>query len=277
MAPETSKFHYDVNTFIKAVKERRCLWDRAEEDHKHKVKKMMAWDEILRVLEPRYPDMDAGTREKHISILTSRWANLRDAFVRSLKNSSHASQNGYPPKPYVYHEQMKFLISDGNYDFLAYGHLHPQTEIVTDEHGEAEMTPLLTIDDITHFSPLVQIEQSDSCQDYSWEPTRSSKARGVNVKKRKSEQNCKCHRKTPVTDEDMSFFHSLLTPIKTLNMAEKMEFRIGVMALLQSLMNKGDDGDVTSSRKSRVNSESTERNFGNVVKEEFDVSSPNDV
>uniref|UniRef100_A0A6P7FL98 Uncharacterized protein LOC114329053 n=1 Tax=Diabrotica virgifera virgifera TaxID=50390 RepID=A0A6P7FL98_DIAVI len=40
--------------------------------------------------------------------LIKRWTHIRDAFLKSLKK--HNNKNGRKPRPYVYHEQMSFLM-----------------------------------------------------------------------------------------------------------------------------------------------------------------------
>lgn len=56
MAPTKppKEFKYDVYTLIENVQHRPCLWNRTLDVYKDRFERHTAWEEIFRILEPKY-------------------------------------------------------------------------------------------------------------------------------------------------------------------------------------------------------------------------------
>ncbi|XP_050515313.1 uncharacterized protein LOC126890432 [Diabrotica virgifera virgifera] len=95
---------------IPLVQERGVLWDKTLDSYKEKPLKVSAWQEICCQLIPDYEDLDERERRACGKLVSTRWANLRDAWLRATKNEVRKSEAGAKfSKPYIYKRQMSFL------------------------------------------------------------------------------------------------------------------------------------------------------------------------
>lgn len=164
----------------------------------------------------------------------SKWRSVRDNYIRSLKKQAECNKSGSGRKKiqrYIFEEQLSFLKkgrelrpttssirSDLNEEDADATQLSDNMAIsdvsLTDEHiNNAEKT-VLTLPHIK--KKKINLEEKlalflDSRQQSSNEPNRVT------------------------DDEDLNFYKSTLPLVKTLNMEQKMQFRIQLMQLLQCI------------------------------------------
>lgn len=152
-------------------------------------------------------------------MITTKWQNIRDAFIRSLKNRSG---QGYTKK-YIYSDQLKFLL-----------------KIVQKDDTES------SINESELFKKVDDIEKNieNDIESLSNEIMQSPEHSKSTIKKNKRQllddaldrEILKSLKATPTPpDEDESFFNSVLPSIKKMSEDEKFDFRIGVLNLIQSI------------------------------------------
>ncbi|CAH2090252.1 unnamed protein product [Euphydryas editha] len=98
-------FKYDLITLFELIEARPCLWNKSSEEFKNKSLREKSWQEIFSCLDDTYEEQSREEKKKTGLIIMSKWANIRDAFMRSLK-----TKNGQVKKKYLYSEYLQFLL-----------------------------------------------------------------------------------------------------------------------------------------------------------------------
>lgn len=98
-------FKYDLLTLFELIEARPCLWNKSSEEFKNKSLREKSWQEIFSSLDDTYEEQSREEKKRTGVIIMSKWANIRDAFMRSLR-----TKNGQVKKKYLYSEHLQFLL-----------------------------------------------------------------------------------------------------------------------------------------------------------------------
>lgn len=153
--------------------------------------------------------------------ITTKWQNIRDAFVRSLKKKSGQAMQ----RKYVYHDQLQFLFKVVNKDETISS--ISDTEIGdVEQEFEIPISPENTPTTSEGSSQLSLVSKKQSNRKRMAE--RMADPIESEILKRLKESS------VPV-DEDESFFNSMVPTVRKMSDDEKLEFRMGVLQLIQKI------------------------------------------
>ncbi|GBP71717.1 hypothetical protein EVAR_33130_1 [Eumeta japonica] len=220
---------------IKLVQARPAIWDKECVDYRDRTARDAAWGEIYRTLEPEYDSLDTATQTHIRQQITKKWYNIRDAYVKYLKNDKYSgsSSSRNRRRPYIYHELMKFLDP-------AFGHADAEdpsySRMVTEDSNMSENDSNLlnsVFVDIDEKSNEASANTSKKSRTICTEDEAVVEQSLVNVLASfmQKEEN-----------EDLAFFKSILPCVTRLSEDSKFEFRIRVMKLLKDLRKKDEEG-----------------------------------
>lgn len=182
-----------------------------------------------------------------------KWKGMSDSFLKSVKKKT-VPEKGASNRPYIHARQMQFLLDYGISSALA-TNIEKETETTIEEDGVDRVEE--TIVDLG-----IPSDRPDTPP-----PTCDTTAKDCPIKKTYDDGNfasipaktrrlivnlLKCMNTlepSPVreeSDDDRSFFDSLLPIVKTLPMDTKLEFRYRVMGLLKELRASVDSQPPTS-------------------------------
>ncbi|KAF5287153.1 hypothetical protein FQA39_LY16031 [Lamprigera yunnana] len=230
----------EAELLINEVAKRPVLWDNTLEDYKDKCVKNSAWYQLCSNLISDFHTNEKPKQKQIILEIRSKWRAIRDNFVRSLRKQAECLKSPSPFKKvrtYVYEEQLSFLkrctkvrITESGLGDNSENVTSPSTKRVitgTDNRNDA----LIEKDDGIVVCALATTTVNP-------EPTNKRKldeavddtvSNSIDANKPKSNEI--------QHDEDIAFFYSLLPTIKSLNKAQKWEFRLQSMQLLQNIQN----------------------------------------
>ncbi|XP_065360062.1 uncharacterized protein LOC135953954 [Calliphora vicina] len=97
-----------VKFLIHLVGERPALWDKTSEDYKDRALKETSWREICTFINENFDDMKPTARAEFTRMITRKWTHIRDSWVKSMKYG-YDEVTKEPPKPYIYHNELKFM------------------------------------------------------------------------------------------------------------------------------------------------------------------------
>ncbi|CAH1969511.1 unnamed protein product [Acanthoscelides obtectus] len=208
-----TKFNYDIVTLIELVEARPCLWNKFSETYKDKILKKREWKEVHKYLEANFDNLNEQEQQKIGDAITTKWQNIRDAFVRSLKKKSGQGAQ----RKYVYHDQLQFLLQVMNKDETI-------SSISDEEVHQGEET-----ENSNEVPPTPAISKASSRSSHA-SKTRQGRKRladpiELEIRKKLNEPS----------NEDESFFNSVVPMITTMSEEEKIEFRMGVLQLIQKI------------------------------------------
>ncbi|VVC44867.1 BESS motif,MADF domain [Cinara cedri] len=218
----------DCELLIKEVQKRPSLWNSTDKNYKDKTKKNKAWCEIALSFIIDFQEKNESEQKIILQDLTSKWRTIRDNYIRYLKKQNKCKISGSATskiRQYIYGEQLSFLrknkesrITDSSY-------------VKTEEDGSAnfdgiEVDSVTREDDINH-----EITATTSNEN----STNKRKKPSVEHTLIDFMNSHKAAKKTYENDEDLAFFYSLLSSVKSLTMDEKFTFRMQTMQLLQNI------------------------------------------
>ncbi|KAF5284555.1 hypothetical protein FQR65_LT02381 [Abscondita terminalis] len=128
-------FKYYVLTLIELVESKPCLWDKTTDSFKDKIEKQKAWKEVFGFFEKDFQQKDKNEQQKIGEVITGKWQNIRDSFVKSLKKKSGQATK----KKYLYHENMQFLLKVVQSDETESSLEDSQREEEVDGEGDSEV------------------------------------------------------------------------------------------------------------------------------------------
>ncbi|XP_076054585.1 uncharacterized protein LOC143033254 [Oratosquilla oratoria] len=204
--------YHNTEEFISEVEKRPALWDPSKEEYKNKNKKEEAWSEVCRSTYQNYEEKTEEEKKQIVKELQTRWKSIRDAYIRNfkkLKDESKSGRGAVKTHRYVFAEQLSFLgkvgENRGTTDTLVPNH------VPDDRTRDANEKTSIT-------QPKISVEP---------------KKRKRNLLEEKlikfmddSEEK---------EDDDKDFFMSMVPLVRTLNIEQKIEFRMQVLAALQNI------------------------------------------
>ncbi|XP_045454005.1 uncharacterized protein LOC123663361 [Melitaea cinxia] len=219
----------DAETFINEIKKYKELWSLSCDGYKFKAKdKQLAWANVAKAFIPDFDSMKEVEKAEVYRKLHSKWRNIRDAYVRSLKRKDGK-------RAYMYAKLLTFL----------------NTRYVDNHTSEGESE-----DESSDEAESVSINKSRNIEVTATSEDESSTI--DNLKRRRVEKTDKIEFvETPNVqsesvhvseNEDRSFFDSLLPAVREFDLDQKLEFRCGVLKLIKQIRSKG------NSLKSEFNS-----------------------
>ncbi|KAF5277504.1 hypothetical protein FQR65_LT03842 [Abscondita terminalis] len=164
---------------------------------------------------------DVGEIRVSGDVITTKWQNLRDAFVRSLKKKSGQGVQ----RKYLYHDQLQFLLKIVSKDETVSS--IPETAFDNDSTEDYQNDSLLPL----HSTP-------PTSEDNSRELKRRRNSKGNKRDPIEEEILKKLRESSPPPDEDQAFFQSVIPSVRKMSEDEKMEFRMGVLQLLHKIKQK---------------------------------------
>ncbi|XP_023306653.2 uncharacterized protein LOC111688380 [Lucilia cuprina] len=97
-----------VKFLIHLVGERPALWDKTSEEYKDRALKETSWREICTFVNENYERMQPKAKQEFTRMITRKWTHIRDSWVKSMKYG-YDEETKLPPKPYIYHNELKFM------------------------------------------------------------------------------------------------------------------------------------------------------------------------
>ncbi|XP_050347645.1 uncharacterized protein LOC126771677 [Nymphalis io] len=194
----------DPERLISLVHGRPGLWDKSLESHKDFVLRSNAWKDICRTLNPDFNDMPRKERNAYVKTVMKKWTNMRDAWKKTV------SEDKRKFKPYVHHEQMKFLLKNYNKGDITDTE---QCKEVIEEYS----------DDASESVASSSNRPAKRLKTHEQEERDAAFVHYMNVKSAHAE------------DPHISFFRSLLPSLQKLDEDETLDFQMGVIKLLQEI------------------------------------------
>lgn len=165
--------------------------------------------------------------EEHIQ---SKWANVRDAFVRSLK-----TKTGRPKRKYILYDHLKFLTKvvpeDEGVDYVE-DFTIPSSYIIEEivEKKAKKRTKKEESDDDYSANEDYCIRKRSRKQEYTEEtPSKSRDQTDTEFVAVDETQNSR------IMNEDEAFFASLLPSVVKYSEDERLEFRIEVLGVMKRI------------------------------------------
>ncbi|CAG5059981.1 unnamed protein product [Parnassius apollo] len=244
--PNSSKRNVPTLELIEAVKGKRCLWDRRSMSYRDRAQREIAWKEVYKMFEPNFHELQESEKMDVGSQITKKWYNIRDAYAKTCKNFAVKRQK------YVYAEQLKFL--DPIYCDQSNSETEPNiTSILKnadDSHSDND-------ENLGHFQEEVFLEVGD---DIFESGTNRSESENFLASEGNNSLTVEKNRTLQILgnliekeeDEDRSFFKAVLSSVKSLSEDSKLEFRISVLKLIQTLKTKDKQRNSIKTEMSRI-------------------------
>ncbi|GBM33469.1 hypothetical protein AVEN_55790-1 [Araneus ventricosus] len=256
--------HYlDGERMILEVAKYPCLYDISCNDFINHDFKRNAWIAVTKsLIGEKWDQMDEITRSTVGKEVQNRWKNLKDSFLRSLRNELGKSGNAQnTKKPYLYHKKMSFLEAVyGQRETL--GNMNADEGVVNTEASEApaeradepvivassrmpkkrQTDPLEkeVLRNMNADEGVVNTEASEAPAERADEPVIVASSRMP--KKRQTDpfekEVLKVTQANMVQqDADEMFLLSQLPYIKTMRKNDKLQFQIQFLQLIQAYSN----------------------------------------
>ncbi|XP_049882344.1 uncharacterized protein LOC126378185 [Pectinophora gossypiella] len=222
-----------THDLIELVKKRPQIWDKNCHEYKDRYSIKRAWVEICEEFVPQFNELKENVKKPILEMVTKKWNNVRDTYLKSLKNRTKKKC-----KPYIHANLLTFLDSN-YYDLCDKSNALNQDDqsYIDNENQNSDMESEPYINEV--FLDLDEGELS---------PNKIVKTAFANTSKENDCQNGTVSDEIAAIfsnliereeDEDRAFFNSITPTVKKLSSDAKLEFRIQVMTVLKNLK-KGD-------------------------------------
>ncbi|KAL4703258.1 hypothetical protein ACJJTC_018023 [Scirpophaga incertulas] len=228
--------YVDVDKLIESVKHNPMLWDRTEETYSNKMLREKVWRKICLQQNAAYDKMDETEKYAYVKLVTKKWNQLRDSWIRDAKRRKERAQNGSLlslPKRYKYYKELLFLkkVISNNSDTN-------DTSVKLEGREEDDGD-----DEITANEEYVSEESNDETITNDDFEVKRNPAKELRVRESTDPltfTNDFQHEEiVPTynahTEPHLHFFKGLLPITATLNVDETLEFQSGVLSLLQRI------------------------------------------
>lgn len=163
--------------------------------------------------------------------LISKWRSVRDNYIRSLKKQAECDKSGSGGKKiqrYIFKEQLSFLKKNRK--------LRPVISSVQSDLNKEDVDATQLSDNTAKADESLTDENANNAKK-TVPPVKKKK---INFEQKHAlfldSRQQKSNEPNPYTDdEDLNFYKSTLSLVKTLNMDQKLQFRIQLMQLIQRI------------------------------------------
>ncbi|XP_045451867.1 uncharacterized protein LOC123660890 [Melitaea cinxia] len=209
-------FKYDLITLFELIEARPCLWNKNSEEFKNKSLREKSWQEIFSSLDDTYEEQSREEKKKTGVIIMSKWANIRDAFMRSLK-----TKNGQVKKKYLYSEYLQFLLG-----------CQALNEMDSSMCGDEENSMELHERESQSSIHIIDFVDTNSMHD-----TRKAKRpkRDFDDTEKESLDRSKCKELESMSNSNENFFTSFLPYIYDMTESEKLELHMDILKSIKDI------------------------------------------
>jgi len=167
--------------------------------------------------------------------LISKWRSVRDNYVRSLKKQEECNKSGSGRKKiqrYIFEEQLSFLKKNREH--------RPTASSIQSNLNEEDADATQLSDDMAIMADESLTDDHSNTAEKTVLTPPPTKKKKINLEEKlalflDSRQQSSYEPNRDTDDEDLNFYKSTLPLVKTLNMEQKMQFRIQLMQLLQRI------------------------------------------
>ncbi|VEN34554.1 unnamed protein product [Callosobruchus maculatus] len=210
----------DNDALISLVEARPVLWDKTLDWFKDRNLTRGAWREVCRALNHQFEVMEDKEKNAFGKEVTKRWANLRDAFLKSQRKLKECKRSGGRMKKYVYADQMQFLNK-----LLQTREVAESLEGITENNGDEEVD---TVSD-SLLPPKKASRETTKPQEYKRRRRRRPDELELKILKALE---------APAVSPHISFFQGLLPHLHKFDDSEILEFQMGVLEVISKINNK---------------------------------------
>ncbi|KAJ8715299.1 hypothetical protein PYW08_005280 [Mythimna loreyi] len=202
---------------IPLVEQRRVLWDKNSEFYKDKIVKAAAWREICCIFNPEFDKLKENEMKDFVKSVTTKWINIRDAFLRSQRTEKNNMRYGCgkKPRPYVYKNLLSFLTKADE----------PPTrpESCNDSQSSSESS-----------------SDSEPAPEQKFQPPPAQKK--LRIEKITPDEKIRFLDPTKLNEPEehpqISFMKGILPSMASFDDDDNLEFQAGVIALVQNIRRK---------------------------------------
>ncbi|XP_063370460.1 uncharacterized protein LOC134658746 [Cydia amplana] len=216
MEIKLEKTRVDSEYLILTIKKHGCIWNRNCPEYHMKGTKEEAWNQICEELIPGWQDLAESAKVTKQWELKKRWNNIRDYYKKDLALTLSGAIGQTKRKRYVFSETLDFLRPLMDQSQIEKQEEQDGQEIYLEEH-------LYSSDEDNSVLRRKEIREKEISEDnkntYAI-PTRS----------------------TDLEDSDWLFFRSLMSDVKEMDKAQKLEFRMGVLKIIKDIVVQNRDG-----------------------------------
>ncbi|XP_061725311.1 uncharacterized protein LOC133531193 isoform X2 [Cydia pomonella] len=218
MENKVEKTRVDSEYLILTIKKHECIWNKNSSAYHTKGAKEDAWNQICEELISGWQDLAEPAKFSKQWELKKRWNNIRDYYKKDLALQLSGAIGQTKRKRYVFSETLDFL------------------------------RPLMDQ------SQTEKQEEPDGQEIYLEEHFYSSDEDSIQLKRKEVQENEIVEdnkhlyaiptRSTDLLEEDSDwlFLRSLLSDMKDMNRAQKLEFKMGVLKLYKDIVFQAKDG-----------------------------------
>ncbi|RVE51328.1 hypothetical protein evm_004008 [Chilo suppressalis] len=220
----------EIEELAIAVEKHPCLWNTNHEDYHNRDLKDEAWESICQEIIKDWEDTDEIGRKHKFIDLKKKWTNVRDCYRKEVHKSNHLPNGSTTKKKkrYVHADVLSFL--DPVFDRRNYDR---KTE--TDESQQETITEVREIRNIQNSPNGSKIRIIEKILE-----AKEQKPNQLKDKRKEEMPNQSLnlqHQHIINADEDsddVKFLLSFRSYMRKMSSSEKIEFKIGMLKLVQS-------------------------------------------
>ncbi|XP_043483602.1 uncharacterized protein LOC122512050 [Leptopilina heterotoma] len=220
----------DTDALISIVQQKPALWDKTLEIFSDRNAKKNAWREVCEELNNDYEIMSDSDKNIYLKSIMNKWANLRDCFKRSMKNTNGSKKSGSGAsrvQKYVFHDALSFLSK-----------VYQSTATVDSFNSADDFQEDSEIRNLEFSSQNMEMSQGME-EDSSMESQKKSKF--VNKKRRVTKDEFEAKLLKALESDDrksnphMSFFQGVIPHLEKFSSEEVLQFQMGVLQLISTI------------------------------------------
>ncbi|XP_063630577.1 uncharacterized protein LOC134801864 [Cydia splendana] len=217
MEIKVEKTRVDSEYLILTIKKHECIWNKNCPEYHMKGTKEEAWNQICDELIPGWQDLTEPVKLTKQWELKKRWNNIRDYYKKDLALQLSGGIGPTKRKRYVFSETLDFLRP-----------LMDRSQ--TDKQDEADAQEI-----------YLEEHLYSSDEDNSVLKRKEIRVRENEILEEKHSYAIPT-RSDVEEDSDWLFLRSILSYVKEMNRAQKLEFRMGVLKLYKDIVFQDRDG-----------------------------------
>ncbi|KAL1130687.1 hypothetical protein AAG570_011928 [Ranatra chinensis] len=208
----------DMDTFFFLIKKRPVLWDQTLPAFKDSEATELAWKDVCIGLKEDFEDLEDDEQLDFTQEVIKKWTGIRNAYANFCKKEMEVSQSGARTskvKKFVYSRELNFLQK-------FYKPISAERYSEMEEDNE---------------------EQDQQYRSDGPSPSEAANGKGQEqIRKRRkkgdNKQSEKRKLKTEIPNRHLLFFQSVLPSLETMEEYEIVKFNLGVLQLINKLMDE---------------------------------------